>query len=254
MECDHPVRTANTAPRRGAGRGSCYGHRIAPYIACMLCAGHSALAWCRSCHRDMRATGSRCPQCARATPASGSCGPCLSKPPAFDRCRALYVYNTLSAVLIHCYKYHARDGLAGSFAAYFAGAMAADSDNRKPQILIPIPLHWRRQIRRGFNQSQWLAKKLAGRTGIPCRERILVRQRATLSQTHLSGSARRSNLYRAFTRCEPLPEGVRVLLVDDVLTTGATAHEAAKTLKRQGASEVELWVLARAEAPGTAFS
>lgn len=119
--------------------------------------------------------------------------------------------------------------------------------------VIPVPLHWRRQWSRGFNQSELLARQVARRRGIPVL-RALRRARATQSQTGLSNTRRRKNVTGAF-RVRGSFNGARVLLVDDVMTTGATGSACAAALKAAGAGSVTLLTLARADrrlAPATA--
>lgn len=235
--------------------------RLSRYSVCLLCAGDSELAWCAACHREMLIRGLRCPHCAQAAQSPGPCGQCLVTPPAIDRCRVLYDYRGGAATLIHHYKYLAREGLAESFAEYFIQGAGLAQETRLPQCLLPVPLHWRRQLRRGFNQAQWLARRLAARLDRPCRDRLLYRQRNTPSQTRLDGRQRLRNLRGAFAlRAGPAQHGPaqhiaqHVALVDDVLTSGATANEAARLLKDNGCRTVELWVLARAARPGSSPS
>src|SRR5262249_59876855 len=114
-------------------------------------------------------------------------------------------------------------------------------------VVVPVPLHWTRYWWRGYNQCAAVARGVARKVGLPLQTRWLSRPRYTQSQTSLSGSARRNNLKDAFrVRRDVALAGRRVLLIDDVLTTGATAHEAARALKSAGAAQVVVGVLARA--------
>ncbi len=113
-------------------------------------------------------------------------------------------------------------------------------------VVIPVPLHWWRRLKRGYNQSTALARVLAANLGIPCKARWLRRVRYTPRQTDLSHTDRRANVQRAFgTSGWAGLKGKTVLLVDDVLTTGTTASEAARALREAGASRVVVAVLAR---------
>jgi ComF family protein len=112
-------------------------------------------------------------------------------------------------------------------------------------VVVPVPLHWRRRWSRGYNQSETLAQALAERLGLPCRPRWLRRVRNTPFQTEQTPAERRANVQAGF-RARPRPQlhGRTVLLVDDVLTSGSTASEAARALRAAGAARVAVAVLA----------
>jgi ComF family protein len=113
--------------------------------------------------------------------------------------------------------------------------------------IVPVPLHRTRRLERGYNQSAALARGLAEHLDAPCRPAWLTRPRPTRSQTHLSRRERWQNVAGAFDVPQPLPNGCALLLVDDVLTTGATVTAAARVLRRAGAGSVHLATLAMAE-------
>ena len=117
-----------------------------------------------------------------------------------------------------------------------------------PNVVVPVPMHWRRRARQGTNSPDLMAKRLSGLLGLPVRRRLLARRRNTLPQNNLSPKRRFGNVRGAFCvqKNQPLA-GARVLLVDDVLTTGATCSEAARVLKRAGAESVAAVVIARAQ-------
>jgi ComF family protein len=114
-----------------------------------------------------------------------------------------------------------------------------------PDAVVPVPLHWWRRLRRGYNQSEALARGLARVLALPCRTSWLRRARHTPSQVGKSAEQRRANVRGAF-RAARVPAGASVLLVDDVMTTGATASEAARALKEAGAGRVVAAALGRA--------
>ncbi|MFO1436610.1 MAG: ComF family protein [Gammaproteobacteria bacterium] len=122
--------------------------------------------------------------------------------------------------------------------------MARGSPRRMPQVLIPVPLHWRRLARRGYNQSQVIAEHLSKHCGLPllgaCR-----RSRFTLAQAQLNAHVRTRNVRGAF-EVSGVVRGLHVAIVDDVITTGATMRELVRVLRRAGASRVEVWAAARA--------
>lgn len=201
-------------------------------------------------------TGSQCARCGVpfeiAVESDQVCGACLADPPAYDRARAALIYGDVSRDLVLGLKYQGRrDGL-GMLAGWMGSAGAellADAD-----LITPVPLHYFRLIRRGFNQSGWLAAALSRASGVRLSVDALKRIRATPIQGNLSADARRRNVQGAFrvrhSRLK-LIKGKRVLLVDDVLTTGATTEACARTLKRAGAACVDVITLARVAGPRT---
>jgi len=178
------------------------------------------------------------------------CGACLRARPAFDRARAVMRYDARGRALVLGFKHGDRTEGAPSYATWLARAGAELL--AEAEILSPVPLHWRRQFTRRYNQAALLAQALARRSGVPLVPDLLRRRRATPSQGHLSAAARARNVAGAFAvnpaRAEALA-GRRVLLIDDVLTTGATAAACAATLRRGSASGVDVLVLARVARP-----
>jgi ComF family protein len=149
--------------------------------------------------------------------------------------------------LIHIYKYGRVQTLAEPLADLAMGAFPRDE---RFDAIVPVPLHWRRRWQRGFNQSELLARAVARRTGIPV-VAALLRVRPTSAQAGLSNTRRRQNVANAF-RCRQRMagrrlQGWRILLIDDVMTTGSTAAACAAALKRGGASRVALLIVARVD-------
>jgi ComF family protein len=174
------------------------------------------------------------------------CGACLQKRPAYDRARAVFRYDDESRHLILGFKHADRTELAPSLARWMARSGAeliADC-----ALIVPVPLHWTRLAIRRFNQAGLLAQAIGKLADRPVEPRALTRRRATRSQGRLSRLARRRNVQGAMTvtpRFVPLVAGRRILLVDDVITTGATAETAAKALISAGASAVDVVALAK---------
>ncbi len=146
--------------------------------------------------------------------------------------------------LIHLYKYRKVRTLAGPLGDLLLRALPRDESF---DCITPVPLHWRRRWQRGFNQAGLLSHRVASRTGIPA-TRLLRRLRFTASQASLSNTARRRNVTAAFACRRPdRVAGRKILLIDDVMTTGSTGAACALSLKRAGAARVALLTVARAE-------
>lgn len=174
------------------------------------------------------------------------CGACAGGHPAFDRARAVLAYDDLSRGLVLGLKHGDRTHLAPALGALMVRAGAELL--RRGEIIVPVPLHRRRLWRRRYNQASLLGLAIGRASGLPMAPDSLVRRKATQSLGHMSPSARRRALRGAFAvpknRRRPIA-GKRVILIDDVLTTGATGEACARALKRAGAASVELLVFAR---------
>ncbi|RED47651.1 ComF family protein [Aestuariispira insulae] len=178
------------------------------------------------------------------------CNSCLDRRPTFDQARAAVLYDDTSRRIILAYKHGDRTDLAPSLAQWLLRPL--QSLDTPPDLVAPVPLHRWRLLQRRFNQSALLARPLSQLTGLPLEQRLVRRHRATPSQGHLTPGQRRRNVARAFsipTRAQQKIQGKHILLVDDVLTTGATAEEIANALKQAGAARVSLIALARALRP-----
>ena len=176
--------------------------------------------------------------------AEGRCGICRHGLRGFDAAYCFGAYEGVLRDLIHLYKYSRVRTLARPLGDLMASALPRDE---RFDGIAPIPLHWRRQWQRGFNQSMLLARSLSGRTAIPVIN-ALGRTYSTATQAGLSKSARRRNVTGAFQcRRRDAVAGKRILLIDDVMTTGSTAAACAVALKRAGAKRVALLTLARVD-------
>jgi ComF family protein len=176
--------------------------------------------------------------------AEGRCGICRHGQRGFDAAYCFGAYEGALRELIHLYKYGRVKTLARTLGDFMAAALPLDE---RFDAIAPVPLHWRRQWQRGFNQSELLAKTLSQRSAIPL-IKALRRVRSTATQAGLSNTARRRNVSTAFECRRPdAVAGKRILLIDDVMTTGSTAAACAAALKRAGATRVALLALARVD-------
>lgn len=173
------------------------------------------------------------------------CGACAGERRSWDRARAVLRYDKNSRRLVLGLKHGDRTHLAGAFGRWMhrAGSeVLADAD-----ILVPVPLHWTRLFQRRYNQAALLAHAIRSAGGPEVAADWLVRRRRTPAQGHLGPAARERNVRSAFAmRAGCNVDGKRVVIVDDVITTGATVEECARVLKGAGAASIGILVLARA--------
>jgi ComF family protein len=187
--------------------------------------------------------------------AAPACGACLRDPPPFEHTVCATDYGFPWDRLIADFKFNAREDLAGPLAQLLSRAVTASTTasttaapGPPPDMVLPIPLSPQRLAERGYNQAWELARRTARLQGHTARHDLLLRPMDTAHQADLTRAARQRNLAAAFMvdpRQRGHVQGRRVVLVDDVMTTGATAREAAGALLRAGASAVDLWMLAR---------
>jgi ComF family protein len=195
-----------------------------------------------------------CPRCGIMFPSrageSHPCGRCLENAPAFAMARTGFVYDGAMVAAIHSFKYKSQTRLAGPLGALLWHTFCRNWGGEAVDLILPVPLHRQRQRRRGFNQSELLVRAWSKRGRSPGRPTIaagvLVRVRRTASQAGLDRRQRESNIRGAFAVRRPEQvRGRHVLLIDDVITTGATAGECARVLTANGAARVDVLALAR---------
>jgi ComF family protein len=192
------------------------------------------------------------PRCAAHASAGQLCGACLAEAPAFDETVAAFGYAFPLDRLLQSYKFNENLSLTAMFSAALLAAVRqhhTQPESTLPDRVIALPLARKRLAERGFNQSALLAELVAKELGIGYAPYGLLKVRDTPPQAGLDRAARLKNVRGAFDCGESLA-GLRIALVDDVMTTGATLSEAAKLLKKAGASFVSAWVVARADSAG----
>jgi len=177
------------------------------------------------------------------------CGACLKRAPGFDAATALLHYRAPADYLIQRLKFSGELAVAPLLADLLAEKIAVRA-SPLPDFLIPVPLHRVRLQERGFNQATELARRLGQRLDLPIEHRRCRRDRYTRSQSLTPTGLRLRNLRGAFSVTGELPRNAHVAIVDDVMTTGHTSNELARTLKQAGAEFVEVWVIARASSQG----
>ncbi|HYC05434.1 MAG TPA: ComF family protein [Azospirillaceae bacterium] len=224
---------------------------------------------CLGCGTDVAKAGALCgacwagmsfiapPHCARcglpfeyAVEGESLCGACIADPPLYNRCRAVFAYDEASRKLVLAFKHGDRTDAARAFGTWLARAGAELL--RDADLVAPVPLHRWRLFRRRYNQAALLAQAVEKVGGVPAIPDLLARRRATPSQGGLSRKGRARNVKGAIAvrpSRASLVEGARIVLVDDVFTTGATAEECARVLLRAGAARVDVLALARVIKP-----
>ena len=210
---------------------------------CFLCgAGGQRAILCDACEENLpRLPGAGCPICALPTLDGLICGRCVKKPPAFDDSVAVFDYGFPVDVLIQQFKYSQQLALGPWLAERLSVRL---SGIPLPEAALAMPLSLARLRERGFNQSLEIAKPLCRALGLSLLPHACERIRDTESQTTLPWKERAKNVRGAFA-CRENLAGKHVSIIDDVMTSGASLNELAKTLKKSGAARVSAWVIAR---------
>ena len=211
--------------------------------SCLLCSADSQRGLlCSPCAADLpQLSSALCPICAEQTTHGERCGACLRETPHFERTIALFRYDFPADRIIHALKY----GHQLAVAAWSAQRLAERIGSEPYDRIVPLPLHPERLRERGFNQSAEIARSLQNWLKFPVDRKNVLRTRATPPQADLPHKARHKNVRGAF-ECRADFTDQRLLLIDDVMTTGATVNECARVLKLHGAAEVTVAVIARA--------
>ncbi|MGE8100953.1 ComF family protein [Pseudomonas fluorescens] len=223
---------------------------------CLLCSepADGTTPICTPCETELPWLGDHCQVCALPLPVAGlTCGQCLKEPPAFEQVIAPWTYSFPLDSLITRFKHGAKWPYGRLLAELLAQSLQHHFDEglERPDALVPVPLARKRLRERGYNQAAMLAHWLSDSLQISCDENLLLRTQDTTAQQDLDAKARKQNLLRAFALTPNAQiKGRHLALVDDVLTTGATAQSLARLLIGAGAARVDVYCLARTPKPG----
>lgn len=227
-----------------------YKKRLPPHLLlkpCLLCLArtHHSHGLCPSCEKDLPYNTLKCKQCALPLPSNQQrCGECISEPPPFERTISPFIYRFPIDRFIQHIKYGGKRFYINCLVEFIVQSVNVDySDSAKPDLLISVPLHSKKQRLRGFNQSEKMAKEISKRTRIPFTSTLVSKLKETDSQASLNKHQRKQNLKGAF-QIKP-HQHAHIAIIDDVMTTKATAEVLAKALLASGAKRVDIWCAAR---------
>lgn len=227
-------------------------HQLLYPERCLLCAASTASAApiCDDCLAGLPRNDSACSRCALPLPTAAGhslCGHCQKHPPRFDRAIAPFQYLSPLDHLLGRFK-HGGSLTHGRLLAHLLSEAIEQLKSSRPEIILPTPIHPIRLRERGFSQTLELARHLSNKIRIPWNDWLLIKQRHTPAQQGLDRRARRGNVRGSFHCATALPWR-HVALLDDVITTGTTADEMTRVLKRAGVEEVSIWAVARTPDP-----
>lgn len=221
---------------------------ILPY-RCILCRCRTGrlMDLCADCEQELPLNLNACPRCAQPVGeiGDGVCGACLKKTPRYTTAYTPFRYSYPVDHMIRALKYGNDLAQARVLGALLARGCAGLATTGLIDMILPVPLSHYRYVQRGYNQARELGRWLQRELQVPLRCDVLSRTRHTEEQARLPRRERRRNVRGAFSVTSAV-QGARIALLDDVITTGYTANEAARTLRKAGASEVHLWAVARA--------
>ena len=230
----------------GIGRGAIAAVMPNGCVFCGVACGAAVVPMCRECHADLPWINTACSRCANPVaaelPPGVHCAQCQKNPPPFDAAVAPLRYMFPVDAAIKAMKFKRKLHYVPAFGYLLAVAMQRLPDDI--DALLPVPLHWRRHAARGFNQAAEICKSLEKKTGLPI-IRGVIRCRPTPYQSGLAASLRQRNLRSAF-RVRAVIDARHVVIVDDVITTGATCRQVATTVLEAGARKVSVLAIARA--------
>ncbi len=215
---------------------------------CLLCGAthQDCSGFCPACQADLPWLQHGCQHCGAPLPFPDArlCANCMQQPPHFDRCQGLFHYAFPVQEVLAEFKFRGKIWYAPALGELMVRHLQARTERNRLDLIVPTPLHPERLQERGFNQALELAKRVSRGCRIELDHRILEKVRPTAPQSSLSARERTTNLRRSYVARGRL-DGARVLLVDDIVTTGHTANELSRVLKQAGAASVDVLCIAR---------
>lgn len=220
---------------------------------CLLCddSHQEPHGICSPCQQDLPWLHFSCPVCGIQLPPEANhtpCGQCLREPPPYDQCLGLFHYEFPIREIIGHFKFRNRIWFARPLGTLLAERIQQHYQLHRPHFIVVPPLHKQRLKERGFNQALELARIVSKHTGIPVAPKALVKTRATAHQRGLTAGQRAQNLRGSF-QVQGNFQDRHLLLIDDIVTTGHTAREIARLLKKSGATRVDVFCVARTPRP-----
>ncbi len=210
---------------------------------CLLCSAKAKAVWCKDCEKDMPVEVSRCPVCAIPSAGGKKCRDCLDRKPIIEKTCVAFNYDYPVNLLIQRFKYNGHPEFAITFAQIMTDKLSNMID--KPDAIIPVPLHKKKQVKRGFNQSLVLARYIGKAIGTNVETALCSKIVDTPPQSALSVSERKKNIRGAFRlTSRAIPK--HIAIVDDVITSGSTTIELATLFKKAGCERIDIWAIARA--------
>ncbi len=216
---------------------------------CLLCgsSGQQSRDLCLTCHESLPVNDCCCRRCGvnleMKHDTSYLCGKCQKQPPSFDETHAPFLYQSSIRHMIYNLKFNARFENARLLGSLLADKLYESAE--RPDCIVPVPLHPSRYCERGFNQSIEIARTVSRKLEVPLDLTSCRRNRNTAHQTNLPAKQRKKNMKNAFSVREPFSAG-HVAILDDVMTTGTTVNELAKTMVGAGVTKIDVWICGRA--------
>lgn len=225
-----------------------YGQTLLP-LSCLLCQqGVTAGVICPTCAADLEQSYCHCLRCGLPLPSTQTqCGHCLAHQPNFERLYACGLFRPPLNQVVFQLKYAKQPLFANILGQMLANQVKQQlpASQSLPELLVPVPLHAKKERQRGFNQAQLIAQHCGQQLNIPVNTTAVKRIKNTQSQTQLTRQQRQQNMHRAFKQMTALQGISHLAIVDDIVTTGATANSLSQVLKQAGVKKIDIWCVCR---------